>query len=266
MLYTFALFGFGMTAVYFGIKWGLTKNNGLIDRQQEIFLDCQNPSQKYDWQMTEEWPAIKEAMAKDKDIILRAASEADIDARVLASVIAIEQLRLFFSDRAIFEKIFNPLKILGVQNNMSWGVVGIKEKTAETVENNLKDTSSPFYPGDKYSHMLDFKTEDINKERYEKITDPHNRFYSYLYASLLFREVQTQWTKAGFPIDKNPGVLATLFNIGFNNSNPKPDPQIGGAEIDMNGKMESFGGLALEFYRSDELINEFPKQDIACIQ
>ena len=73
------------------------------------------------------------------------------------------------------------------------------------------------------------------------------------------KELETQWQKAGFPIENRPDIIATLFNIGFGNSHPHADPQAGGAEIDIGSSTYSFGSLAGSFYVSNELIDQFPR-------
>jgi hypothetical protein len=69
-----------------------------------------------------------------------------------------------------------------------------------------------------------------------------------------------QWKQAGFDISKKPDILATLYNIGFVGSKPNANPQSGGAAIRIGNKTYSFGSLALEFYNSNELIDEFPRE------
>jgi hypothetical protein len=91
------------------------------------------------------------------------------------------------------------------------------------------------------------------------MTDQHNHYYNYLYAGLAMKEIETQWQKAGFPIANNPAVVSTLYNIGFQYSIPKANPQVGGAAIVINGVTYSFGGLAQQFYSSNLLTNLFPQ-------
>jgi hypothetical protein len=67
-----------------------------------------------------------------------------------------------------------------------------------------------------------------------------------------------QWQKAGQDISDRPEILATLFNIGLQNSKPKSNPQVGGSKITIDGNDYVFGSLAYEFYYSGDLINEFP--------
>ena len=178
---------------------------------------------------------------------------------MIVAPLVVEQLRLFTSEREIFKQIFSPLKILGNQSQFSWGVMGIKQDTAKQIEENLKDKKSVWYLGKEFEHILDFKTDDHDNERFERLTDEHDRYYSYLYGALCIKQIMKQWSNAGFNIDNRPEIIATLYNIGFENSKPKRDPQSGGAKIEINGGQYSFGSLAQEFYNSDELIEEFKK-------
>ncbi len=137
----------------------------------------------------------------------------------------------------------------------------MKEDTAVQVENNLKDPTSPFYPGAQYAHVLDFPatTTDITNARFMRMTDQHNHYWSYVYAGLYIKEIEAQWRNAGFPIDGNIAVLSTLYNIGFQHSNPNANPQVGGAAITAGNQTFSFGGLAQDFYDSNQLTDIFPK-------
>jgi len=177
---------------------------------------------------------------------------------LIVAQIVCEQMRLYTSQREVFKQIFAPLKILGSQSQFSWGIMGIKQETAIAIEQHLKDPASPYYLGKEYEHMLDFKTTDVDAERFERITDQHDHTYAYLYTALYLKQIMTQWQKAGHDISNRPEILSTLYNIGFAHSQPKADPGVGGAEIDINGHMYSFGSLAYHFYYSQELINVFP--------
>jgi hypothetical protein len=99
---------------------------------------------------------------------------------------------------------------------------------------------------------------DENTVRFDRITDTTNTYYSYLYAGLFMREVIAQWQAAGYDISNRPDVLSTLYNLGFNKSIPKADPEAGGAPITVNGTQYNFGELGYEFYYSGELLEEFP--------
>ena len=139
--------------------------------------------------------------------------------------------------------------------------MGMKEDTAIQVEDNLKDPSSPYYPGAEYEHLLDFPadTADVKQARYVRMTEQHDHYWSYLYAGLYIKEIEAQWQYASFPIDGNVAVLSTLYNIGFAHSNPNANPQVGGAAITAGNVTFSFGGLAADFYNSNLLTDVLPK-------
>jgi hypothetical protein len=276
LVYIFAAIGFMLVVTYFAVRLGLTNTAGIIDLQRESFLGnatttAADQTPEYPngtpWQNTEEWQVLATSTSKDAATINRAAAASGIPARLIVEDLVVEQLRLFFTERAFYKQFFAPLKILGSQTQFSWGVMGMKEATAVQVENNLKDPTSPYYPGPQYAHLLDFPTNTssttasstISEERFKRMTDSHNHYYNYLYAGLYLKEIETQWQKAGFPIDNRPDVLATLYNIGFEHSTPNANPQVGGAAIIINGVTYSFGDLASQFYNSNLLTDIFPK-------
>jgi hypothetical protein len=274
VVYLFAIIGFVLVAGYFAVRYGFTNTTGIIDTQREAFLHPSTssgqgtiPQSDIDanlpWSETEEWGVLDASIRKDVPAIQRAAADAGVPARLIVENLVAEQLRLFFTERESYKQFFFPLKILGSQTQFSWGVMGMKEATAIQVEQNLKDPTSPYYPGFMYIRLLDFPTTasstDISQQRFARMTAEHDHYYSYLYAGLYIKEVETQWAKAGFPIDANPAVIATLFNIGFAHSSPNANPQVGGAEIDLGTNKYSFGGLAADFYNSDLLADVFPK-------
>jgi len=261
-LIIFALIGIIFTVVFFAIRLGLTNESGIIDNQQESFLsNDENLKPVNHWTNSEEWDVLGQAIIKDSEIIKKASYNAKIDPRILVAILVPEQLRLFNSEREIFKKIFAPLQILGNQNQFSWGIMGIKQETAREIEDNLKNPSSTYYLGKSYENILNFSTstDNINQERFERLTNEKDHYYNYLYASLFVHQIIESWLKSGYDIENRPEILATLFNIGFKNSRPKENPQSGGSLIEINDKQYSFGQLAGEFYYSDELIDIFPR-------
>jgi hypothetical protein len=211
------------------------------------------------WALSPEWLTLKAAIIKDKPLIIQAASSAGITPRLLVAQIAAEQLRLFTSERDVFKSVFQPLAVLGNETQFSLGVTGVKEQTAQDIEKNLKDSSSVFYPGDIYAHLLDYTDTPTSDERIARLSDPHSHYYSYLYGALFLKEIMSQWHRAGFDISNRPEILSTLFNLGFAKSVPKTNPEVGGAPITINGTLYTFGGLAGQFYYSNELIEDFPR-------
>jgi len=263
ILYGFALIGFILIAGFLVSKSGLTNKDGLVDNNADYFAKSRNltDNQNYVWLNTEEYLSLKDSMGKEKAVLERVEKETGIKPRLLASILFVEQMRLYTSDRELFKKIFEPLKLLGVQSQFSWGVLGLKQETLIQIENNLKATSSPFYLGQDYENRLNFSTSTENKdsERFLRVTDEHNHYYSYLYAAILLKQLEKQWLNAGFEISDKPEILATLYNIGFAHSKPNASPKVGGADITITDTTYSFGRLAYEFYYSDELTNIFAK-------
>ncbi len=282
LVYLFALIGFILVAGFFALRFGWTNTSGTVDFNDRYFKEVigqirQNNATSSDqeisdsnkqelgtvsaaWMDTLDWPVLKEAITKDAPQIKKVSGETGVPERLIVSMLVPEQLRLYTSEREVFKQFFQPLKILGVQSQFSWGVMGIKEETAKQIEANLKDKTSPFYLGPDYENRLDFSTEDISSERFNRLIDSKNHYYSYLYSALFLKQIMRQWDLAGYNISNRPELLATLFNLGFSKSTPKALPQVGGAEIDVGGEKYSFGGLAFQFYYSKELLDYFPWQ------
>lgn len=257
--YLFALVGLFLSLGYLAVKLGITNTAGIVDTEQKSFLQTgENMYTRFPLAHTPEWIAFRQAVAKDKAIIEKVSKESGIEPRLLVSILVPEQMRLFHSNRPIFKEIFGPLKILGAQSQFSWGIMGIKDDTAREIERRLKDSRSPSYLGQKFENMLDFKTGDHDQERFARIVDQHDHYFSYLYTALYIKEITREWEKAGFPIKDRPEILATLYNIGFAHSKPKAEPLSGGSSIDIDGTTYSFGALTGSFYYSDELVEIFP--------
>jgi len=217
-----------------------------------------NSGSVFKWMNISEWGDFKLAVTKDKPLIDSVANLTDVEPRLIVAVLVGEQIRLFNSDREAYKKWIGPLKILSVETTFSLGVTGIKVPTAQMIERNLKDKQSVYYLGEKYEHLLDFQTNNIEDERFKRLTSYKNHFYSYLYAALNIKQMKMQWERAGFPIGDRPEILATLYNIGFEVSVPKQNPVVGGSTVMIHNMPYSFGAIAFEYYYSGELFDLFP--------
>lgn len=276
-LILFAGIGLLFTGVFFAMQFGLLNVRGSILERNAFFTSststpaaavatvatkpCIEEGVKTcAWNETPEWLTVAGGLEKDAALIRRVSLETGVDARLIASVVIPEQIRFFTSEREVFKRYFEPLKILGSLSQFSLGVSGIKQDTARLVEQYAYDASSPFYPGPDASRLLAY-TDQIGQdaELYARLTNEKDHYYSYLYTALYIKEVQAQWRSAGFPIDEDEDAIVTLFNIGFVNSRPKANPLPGGAPITVGGKTYAFGQLGGEFYRSDELLSAFPR-------
>lgn len=267
----FALIGVTFTVVFVGMQFGLFNVRGSSTDRNQFFgatvktmsntPACSDTSQKMcAWNATPEWAAIKGGLEKDEAVISRVSTETGVAKRLLAAVVVPEQTRFFTAEREVFKRYFEPLKILGSMSQFSLGVSGIKQETANAIEEYAASTTSPFYPGAGMDTLIAYSSSAAHDtELYNRLTDSKNHYYSYLYTALYIKEVEAQWQAAGFDISNNPGAVVTLFNIGFQNSKPNATPSAGGAYISSGGTTYTYGELGADFYNSDELTDIFPK-------
>lgn len=272
VLIAFALIGLAFTAVFIAMQFGLLNVRGSSLERNQFFVGAEAaPKEKAKpcveetltvcaWNDTPEWAVVEGGLQKDAAIIERVSHETGVDARLIASAVIPEQIRFFTSEREVFKRYFEPLKILGSLSQFSLGVSGIKQETARDIERHARDATSPFYPGPTYAALITYpEGVDQDAELYRRLTDADNHYYSYLYTALYLREIEAQWEAAGFPLDGKPEIAITLFNIGFGHSNPHATPEAGGAAISVGGTSYPFGVLGGSFYASDELLDVFPR-------
>jgi hypothetical protein len=215
-----------------------------------------------EWNETAAWDVVKGGLSKDAAIINRVAAETGVPARMIAASVVPEQTRFFTDNREVFKRYFEPLKILGTMSKFSLGVSGIKQDTATNIELYASSATSPFYPGNTIAPLLAYPASDsadTGTALFNRLTDEKNHYYSYLYTAAYLKEITSQWANAGFDVSNRPDVLVTLFNLGFNASEPKANPQVAGAGITTGGQSYSFGYLGTLFYQSNELTDLFPR-------
>jgi len=242
------------------------KNNYHFNKELNECLGFNNQKQElevltsaYNWADTDQWILMKEVFTRDQEIIKKASRDAKISPRLILGGIIGEQFRFFNNRRESFKSYFEPLKILASLSNTSFGIAGLKPKTIGQIEDNLKNSKSPFYLGQDFENIVDYKQGvDIETERMNRITNTKDPYYSYLYVGLYMKQIISQWQKAGYDINNRPEILGTLYNLGFYYSVPKENPQAGGSVININGKDYTFGDIAYEFYYSGELSDIFP--------
>lgn len=268
----FTVIGVFFTGVFIAMRFELLSVPGAITERNAFFLDnpktaaalgvemCKNRNDTCAWNETPEWTVVHDGLRKDAEILKRVSEETGIPARTIATVVIPEQIRFFTSNREVFKRYFEPLKILGTLTQFSLGVSGIKEGTARQIELFANMSGSPRYPGEGISSLLTYQLEqDADKERSARLGNAKDHYYSYLYTAVFIKEVGAEWENAGLNISQKPDIVATIFNLGFNGSHPNTDPKVGGAIITTGGKSYSFGELGGLFYNSSELTAEFPK-------
>ena len=271
LLYAFAFIGLAFTFVFFGMRFGIFNVKGAIAARNESITgttatalppsepSCVNGDATCDWTETPEWAVISSGLEKDAPTIDKVANETGVSSRIIAAVVVPEQTRFFTSDRETFKSIFEPLKILGDLTKFSLGVTGVKETTAAQIEQYANDPTSPFYPGDGIAALIAYPAgANHDAVLYDRLTDDKDHTYQYLYTAIFIKEIEAQWQKAGYDISDNPGVIVTLFNIGFQHSVPKAMPATGGSVITSGGKNYTYGLLGTYFYDSTQLTDIFP--------
>jgi hypothetical protein len=179
-----------------------------------------------------------------------------------------EQVRMFNSGRERFKQYVMPFSRIMMPTNRGYGVTGILEHTALRIERTLLDTKSPFYPGDYFyrclnvndgfPHVVDDSIRAHRHKTIQRLIAGGNHYYSYLYTAFLLRQYQAHWESKGYDLSKRPEILGTLFNIGYQKSVPKANPEAGGSSFKVGKKMYTFGGLCFEFYYSGEMNDMFP--------
>lgn len=220
----------------------------------------------FEWMNIAEWQDFKQAVAKDKPYIDSVAMITGVEPRLIVACLVGEQIRLFNSSRESYKRYMGPLKMLALENHLSYGVTGIKNSTAINIENFAKDPKSEFYPGKAFEHLLDFDStvnytyngNDTLDLRLQRLVQFRNHYYSYLYTAVFLREIKAQWDKAGYPIGDRPEILASLFNLGFQKSKPKKHPAVGGSVYKIHNVDYTFGSVAYEFFYSGEMSDVFP--------
>lgn len=275
-LYIFAFIGIAFTAVFFAMQFGLLNVRGSISERNSYFgnvpkigsgvedtsngcIGSENKNETCEWNETSQWDVVKQGIIKDATVINRVSKETGISARMIVASVIPEQLRFFSDNREVFKRYFEPLKILASLSKFSLGVSGIKQDTAVIVEKYSQDKDSVFYPGEGISDLIKYNQDGgRDQELFNRLTDEKNHYYSYLYTAIFLKQIESQWKNAGYDISDRPDVLVTLFNLGFDASKPKDNPQVGGAQISQGGKNYTFGLLGTLFYHSDELIDVFP--------
>ena len=220
----------------------------------------------FEWMNIAEWQDFKIAVAKDKYYIDSAAKVTGVEPRLIVACLVGEQIRLFNSSRESYKRYIGPMKVLVLENRLSYGVTGIKESTAMKIEHYMKDKTSPYYMGEEYEHLLDYDStnsyvnniNDTMSVRLRRLVQFKNHYYSYLYTACFLKQIKMQWERAGYPLDERPEILASLFNLGYQKSKPKKNPGVGGSNYKIHETEYTFGSVAFEFYYSGELMNVFP--------
>jgi hypothetical protein len=222
----------------------------------------------YPWANCREWKQFCGVVKSDKKAIDSVAKLTGVESRLIVMCLVGEQIRMFNSGREAFKKYVLPFNHLILPTNRGYGVTGILQHTALRIENTLINKKSPFYPGDYFQKCLNVKDsfpelvndtiESHKLKTIQRLIKRGDHYYSYLYTAFFLRQIQSQWEKNGYTLANRPEILGSLFNLGYEKSKPKKNPEVGGSNFEIGGIEYTFGGLCYEFYYSGELQELFP--------
>lgn len=153
---------------------------------------------------------------KNINLIRETSERFDINYKTLCAIIYVERtLNYDWEDKALDEILANA----GL--NSSIGFCQVKMKTAYWIEKQLNDSTNIFYCGKKYENIL-----KISKSPEEIILKLKNDSLNILYAAAYIKIMENRWQKAGFPINKKPEIIGTLYSTGLfylNGTERKPN-------------------------------------------
>jgi len=195
----------------------------------------------YPWANCREWKEFSNAVKADRHAIDSVSRLTGVESRFIVMCLVGEQVRMFNSGREAFKKYVTPFNHLILPTNRGYGVTGILEHTALKIESNLFDTKSPFYAGDYFQNVVNLSdsfpelvNDTIAAHKHltiQRLIKRGDHYYSYLYTAFFLRQFQAHWVKAGYTLENQPEILATLFNLGYQKSKPKKNPEVGGSNF-----------------------------------
>lgn len=214
------------------------------------------------------WKTFCDAVRKDKAAIDSASRITGVESRLIVMCLVGEQVRMFNANRERFKQYVYPFSSVILPRNRGYGVTSILEHTALRIERQLIDKNSKFYPGDYFYKCLNttdaapgLVVDSIKAHQHktiQRLIMGGDHFYSYLYTAFLIRQYQAHWQREGYDLSYRPEIVGTLFNLGFEKSKPRKNPEVGGSHFKVGDKEYSFGGLCFEFYYSGEMMKDFP--------
>jgi len=215
----------------------------------------------------EDNPIEKEVHAvliRNSEQIKKVGNELNLDPRIIASVIYVEQAQHAMRFTGKLEDFISSVvggdTLLGLAG-ASIGPYQLKASAVSQADSYLRDPSSEFYLGAQFENYL--SEIPLNRFNSEEILDDEQKAIKAI--GVILAQFQKQWKEDsnGIDISNRPDILATLFNIGFKKSIPKKNPQSGGfVYYDISGVEKNFGDRSYDWYFSDKLTSIFPKRRV----
>jgi hypothetical protein len=170
-----------------------------------------------------------------------------INPTLIKAAIMTEQMRWFYTYRGYIKNIIKSNKFVMVMSQMSYGIGGIKEWTAMRIEeyfyNNYPDIYTSYFA---YSAKWYLASSVHEWKNCEIDADGWLFLPNIVYWRTWSRWYLDNWSSACVDISSQPWIILTLYNFG--DKAPHGDPQVGWAEIVINGDTYSFGGLGMLLY------------------
>lgn len=188
-----------------------------------------------------EYKILKELHEKS-EIIQNSAEKLEISPRLLASIIYTEK-RINITLVDSYEDIY---AYLGA--NSSIGLAQIRLNTGKWIIDSVKDSTSDYYIEKRYHHWLPVYPGRSDLIRLLKQDTPNC-----ILAAFHIKQIIRRWQKDGYDISQRPDIVVTLYTYGLTDRET-------GKEITPheNPKSNFLGTIAINFYKSSKLQNEFP--------
>jgi hypothetical protein len=246
----------------------LLKDNRTFNKELKNLKAKKDNKSLFEFSNYAVWKTFCDAVRKDKAAIDSASRITGVESRMIVMCLVGEQVRMFNASRERFKQYVYPFNNIILPRNRGYGVTSILEHTALRIERQLIDKNNKFYPGDYFYKCLNttdaapsLVVDSIKAHQHktiQRLIKGGDHFYSYLYTGFLIRQYQAHWQLEGFDLSYRPEIVGTLFNLGFEKSKPKKDPEVGGSSFKVGDNEYTFGGLCYEFYYSGEMMKDFP--------
>lgn len=208
----------------------------LNDRLRIYYLLLFLNSCLLDFSLAESYDTTLNKISLNKRFIEQASESFCINYAYLSAIIFVERTLNYTWRDDSFDII-----LAKTGRNSSIGFCQIKIKTAYWIECQFNDASSLYFPGVEYQNLI-----TISKSVDELLSKLKNDSLNIIYAAAYSRIILSRWRKDGFPIDRSPDIIGTLYSTGMYNSD--------GTERKPNGKPNTnyFGEKvkdALKYFR-----------------
>lgn len=162
-----------------------------------------------------------------------------VDYRLVLSSILTEQVRYALTERGEMKKFLQKTPMLLYLTQFSYWVGWVKSFTAEKI----RDDASTYW----YWKELSVHKDTSGETAWKSVLI--DKYWQVAYPSYLIKNIITRWSKAGFDISWNPGVIITLYNFwNVAKKEPNKNPKVGWADISVKWQTYNFWGLGEWFF------------------